>query len=86
MINSYVTSLIRTYVPLAIGVLVSWLASIGISIDSTASAALVAGIGAVVAAAWYALARLLERKWPKFGGLLGVPKAPEYAKPAAKDA
>ena len=86
MINSYVTSLIRTYVPLGIGVLVTWLASLGIDIDSTASAALVAGIGAVVAAAWYALARLLEKRWPKLGGLLGVPRAPSYPAKSSSDA
>lgn len=78
MLNSYITSLIRTYVPLGVGVLVSWLASIGISVDSTATAALVAGLGAVAAGAWYALARLLERRWPKLGVLLGVPAAPAY--------
>lgn len=84
MIYNYLASLIRTYVPLGVGVLVTWLASFGIQIDSTASAALAAGIGAVVAAAFYALVRALEKRWPKLGGLLGVPKAPEYAKkPAA---
>lgn len=78
MISNYVTSLIRTYVPLGVGVLVSWLASLGITVSDSAQTALVAGLGALAAAVYYALVRLLENRWPWFGRLLGKPTAPKY--------
>lgn len=77
-VSDYLLSLVRTYVPLGVGVLVTWLASYGIQIDSTATAALAAGVGAIVSAALYALIRAAERRWPRLGALLGVPKAPTY--------
>lgn len=80
--SDLVNSLIRTYVPLGVGVLVTWLASFGVHIDSTATAALAAGLGAVAAALWYTIVRALERRWPALGALVGSPKAPTYAKPA----
>lgn len=69
-------SLVRTYVPLALGVLFTWLASLGIDVSESDRVTLSAGIGALVAAVYYALARALERKWPALTILLGSPAQP----------
>ena len=76
MLRDYVLSLIRTWVPIGIGVLVAWLAARGIILDAETSTALVDALGGVAAAVYYALARLLELKFPFLGGLLlGSPKS-----------
>lgn len=72
--NDLVTSLIRTYVGLGIG----WLVSIGVLPDSLTDQAATAATAGVIAG-YYLLARLLERKWSFFGYLLGVPKTPTYS-------
>ena len=76
--DSMVKGVIRTYVPLLVTVLAGWLATLGVKVDGAQSAMLVTVIGAVAGAAWYALARVLERRWPRAGALLGVPHAPVY--------
>jgi hypothetical protein len=85
MINDFATSLIRTYVPLAVGVALTWLAThFGVVLSDTDSQAAAAGAVAVLTAAYYLVARLLEKKWPAAGVLLGRSKAPAYEqKPAA---
>lgn len=69
-------SLIRTGVPIAVGSGAAWLAQRtgypGVVPDLGPFAAWVAGFG------YYAGVRELERRWPKFGILLGVPAQPAY--------
>jgi hypothetical protein len=80
MLSNYVISAIRTYVPLGVGVLLTWLASrLHVVIDPSSQAGLVALCVAVLSATYYALARLLEHRWPMLGVLLGVPAKPAYA-------
>ncbi len=72
------TSLIRTYVPIVVGALVSWLITLGIEVDSTTQAGLVTGLTGVVTAAYYTIVRLLETRIPWIGVLLGTTKVPSY--------
>jgi hypothetical protein len=79
MISSFVTSLIRTWVPVGVGMLLTWLAStLHIVIDPSSQAGLVALCVAVLSAGYYLLARLLERQFPWLGVLLGVAAKPVY--------
>lgn len=79
--NNYFTSLIRTWVPLAVGAIISWLALHGASPHLTDSQMtnLTAALTGVIVAVYYALVRLFEHYVsPKFGWLLGVAKMPTY--------
>jgi hypothetical protein len=81
----YVVSLIRTWVPIGIGALVAWLAvhwHIVIKPGASASAGIVTA--GLVIAGYYALARLVERRWPRIGRWLValnlVASKPVYAR------
>ena len=76
--NDFVTSLIRTYVPTAVGIFVAYLTAAGVDLEAGTELALSGGIVAVVTGVWYFGVRLLENRWPAFGYLLGVAKAPAY--------
>lgn len=80
--NDFVTSLIRTYVPVGVGAALTWLATtFSIIVPDDASAGLTLFIGAVLTAVYYLLARAVEKAWPGLGKLLvglGVGKAPQY--------
>lgn len=78
--SDYVVSLIRTWVPVGIGAAIAWLATLGLSIDSGTQTGLVAGLTGIIIAAYYALVRALEKKWPAFGVLLGRKVQPAYPK------
>jgi len=86
--HAYVTSLIRTYVPVWVGIGLTWLASrLGIVLDDDLSAgAAVVSVGLVIAV-YYALARAAEERWPGLGRLLlalGLAKgSPVYRDAAA---
>lgn len=78
--SDYLVSLIRTWVPVAVGVAITWLgAQLGVDIDSTEAAAAVTG---VVVAVYYAVARILEDRWPQLGLLLGRASVPAYGTPS----
>lgn len=72
------TSVVRTVVPYVIGLLVSWLATNGVVVSSSASALLSAALAFLVGSVYYVAVRLLEKKWPKLGWLLGNPVQPQY--------
>lgn len=72
MLNDTVTSLIRTWVPLAVGWVITALA---VDVDSEA---LTAGLVSIVTAVYYLVARVAEQRWAPAGWLLGSPKAPSY--------
>ncbi len=83
MVSGYLTSLIRTWVPIGIGLVLTWLAEhFNIVLDSNSQAGLSALAVAVLTAGYYALVRLLEHKWPKIGILLGKAAKPVYQKAA----
>lgn len=84
MISNFVTSLIRTYVPIGVGFALTWLASsLRIVVDPSSQAGLVALCVTVLSAGYYFLARVLERKFPFLGVLLGAVAKPVYVKPPA---
>ena len=71
--SDFIVSLIRTWVPLAVGYLIAW----GVlPADLSESATL--ALAAIVTGAYYAIVRALERRWPVVGWLLGTAKAPTY--------
>jgi hypothetical protein len=80
---NYVPSLIRTYTPALVGMILSFLAvHFGLHADATATAELTAVLGAVFTAAYYTLARALELKYPSLSKLLGHPAMPQlYVNP-----
>lgn len=80
--NDYVLSLIRTWVPIAVGAVLSWLAARGFNLDEEATYGLTAFLTGLGGAVYYALARALESRWPALGRLLlGSSKAPAYVPP-----
>jgi len=76
--SDLIISIVRTYVPIAVGAAIAWLATNGIEVDQTTQVNLVAGLTGLISAAYYGVARLLESKWPAFGYLLGSKKTPKY--------
>ncbi len=88
MPNDYFVSLIRTWVPVAIGSLLTWLAStLGIVLSDDTSAPLTIAAVGIVTALYYALARVIEKRYPLLGRILlalGLTSAKvAYQKPAA---
>ncbi len=76
--SDLVVSWIRTGVTLLVGWLISWGITSGIINDPSLSQPLTQVLNAVFTGAWYFLVRWLENKWPAFGYLFGIPKAPAY--------
>ncbi|WP_213452905.1 hypothetical protein [Rhizomonospora bruguierae] len=80
--SDHLVSLIRTWTPIAVGSALAWLAStLGVVLDDGTSTALTAGAVGLAAAAYYALARALESRWPVLGVLLGTRREPTYGQP-----
>jgi uncharacterized membrane protein (DUF441 family) len=82
--SDFIISAIRTYVPILVGAFVSWLALKGINLDSSTVLALGTALGGVVAALYYTIIRLLEKKFPQVGVLLGTAQQPTYPPKAVK--
>jgi uncharacterized membrane protein (DUF441 family) len=76
--GDFVTSLIRTYVPIIVGAIISYLATKGLTLDESAAAGLTAFLTALFSGGYYLIVRLLEQKFPQVGILLGSTKKPEY--------
>lgn len=76
--NDVITSLVRTYVPVIVGSVIAWLAARGINVDEATGAAAITALTGAIILAYYTVVRLLERKFPKIGVLLGSTKKPEY--------
>lgn len=72
------TSIIRTVVPYVVGAVVAFFASRGIDIDPDTKAAIGTLLTTLVGGLYYVAIRLLEKKLPKAGLLLGSAKTPEY--------
>ena len=63
-------SIIRTAVPVIVGVLLGWAAKVGLDLPSGAVTEIVT---AVLTTTYFALARFIERAWPGLGnGLLSL--------------
>lgn len=76
--SNFVTSLIRTYVPIAVGAVLSWLAVRGFELDQNATEGLVIFLTGVLQAAYYFVVRWLETRYPQFGVLLGKAREIKY--------
>lgn len=79
--NSFVISQIRTYVPILVGALVAWLITVGVELDSDTQAGIIVALTGLLQGLYYFIVRLLEKKWPKIGVLLGVASKPVYTEP-----
>lgn len=84
--SNVLVSFIRTWVPILVGSVITWLATRynfvlpeNLTVELT-----VLATGAVIGA-YYGILRLLEQKWPWFGKLLGKQAEPEYVEPPAKE-
>lgn len=87
MIQNLIIGTVRTYVPIGVGFVLTYLAEHAhIVIDENTTTTLSALSVALVSAAYYALVRLLEHRWPQFGVLLGVPAKPRYPTVTGGDA
>ena len=78
--NNQVISIIRTFVPVLVGQIITWLATQGV-LDTTGeiSSLLITTFTLLFTTIYYAIVRLLEEKVSsKYGWLLGVAKTPTY--------
>lgn len=74
--STTVPSLIRTWTPILVGALISWLISLGISVSDEAQAGLVILMTAVLQGVYYTLVRWAESRWPWASRLLGSSQIP----------
>lgn len=77
-LNDTFISMIRTWVPIGVGALIAWAATVGLELDGETQTSLIIGLTGVVQAVYYALVRSLENTYPQIGWLLGKAKAPNY--------
>lgn len=82
--TDYALSLIRTYVPIAVGAVLSWLLTLGIEVDESVRTAAVVALTGVLQAAYYTAARWLEQRFVWARHLLGSSTTPTYGKHAQK--
>ena len=78
-------SRIRTAAPAGVGAVLAWLASLGLRLGAEAEVGLIAFLTALLAAAYYAIVRPLEARWPVLGWLLGFPSQPTYPETTDQD-
>lgn len=82
--NSILSSVVRTFVPVVVGALLGWAAKVGLNLPNAQVTELVTVVFTTV---YYAIVRFLETKYSsQFGWLLGLAKAPQYAASAGSDA
>jgi len=73
-----VVSAVRTFVPWLVGLIVTALTAAHIDVSADARIQITALVAFLVAAGYYLVVRALEKRWPRLGVLLGVPKPPTY--------
>lgn len=74
--GNLVPSLVRTYVPIAVGALIAWLVTFGVELDPTAEQGLTVTLTGILIAVYYTIIRLLEKKFPWVSVLLGSNQIP----------
>lgn len=78
-LTPYVISRIRTFVPIAVGAALVWVNTrYGIAVDEVTSASMATVVTGLVAGVYYDIVRRLEKRWPRWGWLLGYPSQPSY--------
>lgn len=75
---NFVLSLIRTWVPVIIGSLISWLANLGIEVSAQYQGILIVIMTAAIIGLYYTAVRFLETRFPAIGVLLGAAQPPVY--------
>lgn len=77
--SDFVTSLIRTWVPMLVGAIASYFVTLGIELDAETQAGIIVGMTGLFQAVYYLIVRLVEKKFPEAGGLLlGSSAKPMY--------
>ena len=80
--HDYVLSVIRTYVPIAVGSFLTFLAvRFGLEFPADLEDELSIAMVAVVSGLYFAAVRALERRWPWLGWFIGAPRQPTYRAP-----
>lgn len=78
--SDLITSLIRTWVPTGVGLVISWFATQGVEFDPNTELQLATGLTALITGIYYFIVRLLEQRFEWAGWLLGSKKQPTYEK------
>jgi len=73
-------SVVRTFVPAVVGLILSGLAMAGVEVDPEFRTQLTVLVDGLFIGAYYSLIRWLESKYPRFGWFLGLPSPPTYGK------
>ena len=79
--SDFLISLIRTWVPYGVALVIGWLVSQGVIDEETgteASAAISGGFVLLFGSVYYWLVRLIAKRWPAFEWLLGYKTPPTY--------
>lgn len=74
-LRDFGASLLRTAVPVVVGLILAGLAKAQIQVDEATLATVIDGLAI---GGYYTLLRLLETRWPQLGWLLGWAIAPQY--------
>lgn len=78
MLHPLVVSTVRTFVPSAVGALVSWLlVTYGITVPEQLVTEAVATLTLILTTGYYLACRAAERRWPGLSWLLGSTARPE---------
>jgi hypothetical protein len=77
-VSDLLKSVIRTFVPVVVGLIISAVTLAGVEIDDELRGSLLILIDGVFVGLYYTLIRWLEGKFPAFGWFLGLPAEPHY--------
>ena len=78
-IGNQLAAYIRTFVPMAVGWVLAFLAlNYGFEVSAETELALATGLGGFLAATYYFLVNLVAKKWPAAQWLLGYNQTPSY--------
>lgn len=72
-------ALVRTIVPIAVGVVLSWLATYNVEVSGGTEVLMVQGLTGLLTAIYYTAAYALQSRWPIAGLLLGSTARPSYS-------
>lgn len=75
-------SIVRTLVPVIVGQIAAYFATLGVVLPEDVMAAVTVVLGFVFTSVWYLAVRWLEQKFPKLGALLGWAAVPAAYVPA----
>lgn len=79
--SDLITATLRTAVPAMTVYFTTFLTARGVELDTATITALETALFGLLVAIWYALVRLVARKYPQLESLLGAAKKPVYVEP-----